>query len=109
MLDDGTMKALFGALVAELHEPKAEFVSARNFYGAGLAAGLDMSPGDAGRRGPTLEAMIKSFASLPAPDKGRALNSMAKSLFSSGKENARSGASVLSQFGLAWDGNNIVA
>src|SRR5882762_9939276 len=107
MLDEATMKALFGAIVAQLHEPNGEFVSARNFYGTGLAAGLDMSAGDAGRRGPTLEAMIKSFASLPLQDKGRALTSMVKSLMACGKENARNGAIVLNQFGLGWDGNNI--
>ncbi|SRR6266481_645180 len=107
MLDEATMKALFGALVAKLHDPP-EFVSARNFYGAGLSAGLDMPAGDAERRGPTLAAMVKSFGMLPLAEKGRALTSITKSLMTSGKENARSGASVLNQFGVAWDGNNIV-
>jgi hypothetical protein len=69
------MKALFGAIVAQLQNPAGEFVSAKNFYGAGLAAGLDMSASDAERRGSTLGAMIESFGLLSPPDKDRALTS----------------------------------
>src|SRR6266851_6524682 len=109
MLDEPNVTALFGAVLAQLQNPhRDEFISAKDIYTAGLAAGLDMSAADAGRRAPTMEAMNKSFALQSLPDKHRALTSIVKSLMTSGKENARNGANVLNNFGVAWDGNNIV-
>jgi hypothetical protein len=108
VLDEAAMKALFGVIVAQLQNPAGEFVSVKNFYGAGLAAGLDLSTGDAERRGSTMGAMIKSFGLLSPADKVRALTSMVKSLMDSGKDNARNGTNILNQFGVVWDGNNIV-
>ena len=108
MLDEAMMNALFGAFVARLHKPEGEFISAKDFYGAGLAAGLDMTAGDSERRGPTMGAMTKSFALLSPPEKDRALTSIVGSLVASGRDNARNGASILNKFGLAWVGNNIV-
>jgi hypothetical protein len=112
MLDEAIVKSIFGSIVAQLQDSESaggEFISAKSFYNAGLAAGLDMTAGDSERRGPTLKAMIKSFASVSLLEKGRALTSMVKSLVASGKENTRIAASILNQFGVAWDGNNIVA
>jgi len=109
MLDQPTVRAVFGAVVAKLHNPQdGEFISARNFYVAGLAAGLDMRAGDAERRGPTLGAITNSFGALSPEEQNRALNSLVGSLLGSGNANAASGAAILDGFGLAWDGNKIV-
>lgn len=109
MFDEPTTKAMFGAVAAMLHKAPGEFISARNFYSAGLAAGLDMTNGDPERRAPTLGAMTRAFSLLSFPDQRRALTSLVKSLMTSGTENANQGANLLSQYGATWDGNNIVA
>lgn len=109
MIDEAKTRSLFGAVVAKLANPgEGEFVSAKNFYGAGLSAGLDMRKADPERRAVTLRAINESFEKLPLPDKYRALTSVVKTLMGFGATNAASAADILYGFGFAWDGDNVV-
>jgi hypothetical protein len=57
MLDDRVVKRLVGMVLAKRERTDGEFVSAKQLYGAGLGAGLEMKNADPERRAPTLKAM----------------------------------------------------
>jgi hypothetical protein len=76
------MEAVFRELAAELatQGDGPSFISANDMFVIGNAAGLDLSRGDARRRGPTFDAMLGAFAASEDPQQQRALDIIASRL-----------------------------
>jgi hypothetical protein len=99
MLDEKSIRALFGAVVAAwAGTGEANFISAKDFYGAGLAAGLDLRTADPECRAPTLKTISSSFEQLSHDQRYRSLLSMAVGLMNRGGDWGQRTADILAWF-----------
>jgi hypothetical protein len=70
------------------------------FYTAVLATGLDLIGADPERRAPTLKAISKSYANLPAAEKHRVLVKMTDKLTSTDRTALQSSARCSAALGI---------